>query len=126
MRTNPQGIGHDGQRGIDGTDGGHEACVHDIEIIEVVGLAVGVENAVGWIFPEAAGPHLMRGSRNVHGLKKNRKETDTMKHLSPLGAEPSMTLAVFGLPMQADHPIGVEGNAIVGIRQVFCGKPPVH
>src|SRR6185295_244460 len=40
MVADAQGIGHRGQRRVHGAAGGEEARVDDVEVVEVVGLAV--------------------------------------------------------------------------------------
>jgi hypothetical protein len=42
--ADPKGVGDDGERGVDGTDGDEEARIDHVEVVELVGLAVDVEH----------------------------------------------------------------------------------
>ena len=56
MLGDPDGVGDDGQGGVDGADGGHEAAVDDVQVVEVVGFAVDVEGRGARIVPKRTVP----------------------------------------------------------------------
>ncbi len=68
MLADPQGVGHDRQRRIDRRAGREEAAVHDVEVVEFVGLAVHVEGRGLRVAPEADRPVLMRDARERDAL----------------------------------------------------------
>jgi len=47
------GVGDDGEGGVDGTRGDEKTGVDDVEVVELVGFAVGVEDGRGGIVAEA-------------------------------------------------------------------------
>ena len=57
-----QGVGHDSQRRIHRAARREEATVDDIEIVEIVRLAVHIERRAPWIAAEADRPALMGGA----------------------------------------------------------------
>ena len=59
----PERVGHDGERRVHGRAGGEEAPVDDVEIVQVVCLAVHVEHRCHGIAAEAAGPVLVGDPR---------------------------------------------------------------
>src|SRR6516225_6655791 len=60
--TYTQGVGHDGQRRIHRAARREEAAVDDIEIVEIVRLAVRIERRAQRIAAEASRPALMGGA----------------------------------------------------------------
>src|SRR5581483_2493058 len=56
-----QGVGDDGQRRVDRADRRKEAGIGEIEVVELVRLAVEVEHRVSRIDAEARGAGLVRG-----------------------------------------------------------------
>src|SRR5690349_9176732 len=59
MIADAEGIGHDGQRGVNGGAGREEAPVHDIEIVDLVSFAICVQRGRLGITPEADGAVLV-------------------------------------------------------------------
>ena len=53
------GVGDDGEGWVYGAGGGEEAGVDDVEVVELVGLAVDVEDRRGGVVAEAEGAVLM-------------------------------------------------------------------
>src|SRR5437867_1837387 len=47
MVGDAEGLGDDGEGGVDGGGGGEEGGVDDVEVVEVVGIAEGVEDGGG-------------------------------------------------------------------------------
>src|SRR4051794_23129689 len=66
--TDADGVGHGGEGWVHRTDAREEAGVHDVEVVELVGLAIGVEHRCRRVVTEAAGAGLMGdpGHRDVH------------------------------------------------------------
>ncbi len=126
MRGDADGIGHDGEGGVDRADGGHEGGVHDIEVGEVMGPAPGIQDTVRRVFAKTAGAHLMGSGGDVHGLKEDHGKAGLVENLAPLVTEALVAFAVFGLPREADMAVAVEGDPVAGVGQVFGGEPPVH
>src|SRR5205823_2919146 len=58
--TDPERVRHDGERRVHGTARGEEARVDDVEVVDLVGLAVDVEGRGLGIPAEAHGTVLMR------------------------------------------------------------------
>ena len=65
--THPQGVGDGGEGWIHGADAGHEAGIHHIEVVELVGFAVQIQHGTGGIGTEAAGAGLVPHRRDRHG-----------------------------------------------------------
>ena len=59
MAGDAECVGGDGESGVYGAAGGHEAGIDDVEIVDVVGAAIKVENARVAIAAESTGTHLM-------------------------------------------------------------------
>ena len=59
-----QGVGHRGQRRVHGADAREEARVDDVEVVELVGLAVGVEHRRRRVGAEPARARLVRDARD--------------------------------------------------------------
>ena len=59
MVGDADGVGDDGEGRIDGAGGDEAGGVDYVEIVEVVGFAVGVEDAGGWVVAHAAGAVLV-------------------------------------------------------------------
>src|SRR5215472_15420354 len=59
-----QGVGDGGEGGVHRADAGEEAGVHDVEVVQFVGLAVDVQDRGGRVGAEPAGARLMRAPRD--------------------------------------------------------------
>lgn len=57
--TNPQRIGDDGQRGVNGTTGRKEAAIHHVEIIDIVGLTIQIQHGGCGVFAKLTGADLV-------------------------------------------------------------------
>src|SRR6266545_1580218 len=68
VRSDAQRVCDDGQRRVHGADGHEEARVDDVEVVELVGLAVEVEHRRLRVAPELGGARLVGGSRDGHAL----------------------------------------------------------
>src|SRR4051794_8411022 len=60
----PHGVGHRGQRRVDRADAREEARVDDVEVVELVRAAVGVEHGARRVSAEAARAGLMCDARD--------------------------------------------------------------
>src|SRR5438477_13198847 len=56
-------VRHRGERGVHGADAREEARVDDVEVVELVGTAILVQDRRRGIVPESAGTRLMRDAR---------------------------------------------------------------
>lgn len=70
-------VGDDGEGWVDGTGGGEAGGVDDVEVVEIVGLAVGVEDAGVGVVAHATGAVLVadafeRDALLEVGMKRNR------------------------------------------------------
>src|SRR5271170_3506614 len=102
MVGDADGVGDDGQAWIDGATAGEETGVDDVEVVEVVGLAVDVEDRLGGVSAEAEGAVLVADS--VEG-----------DAFFEVGVEWDMTVGMAGLLEDVD-PAGLqalEGPGIV-------------
>src|SRR5213078_3720580 len=96
-----QGVGDDRQRRVHRADGYEEARVEDVEVVELVGLAVDVEHRRLGIAPEPGRPRLMRGRGDGHALVEVHVapvrvlvEAEVAQHRFELLAEPFQRLGV--------------------------------
>ena len=60
MVANAQGVGYDGESGIDRATRAKEACIHHVEIIQLVRFAVAIERARLRVVAETDGAVLVR------------------------------------------------------------------
>ena len=134
MLADPHGVGDGGQGRVDGADAGEEAGVDDVEVVNLVGLAVDVEHRGGRIGAEAAGADLVGypGDRYVHGHVEVLVEhvvlgqTRVVENLLELLVEALGLFVIGGGVGQVDVAVSVEGDPILGLGQVLGGEPPVH
>src|SRR5262245_43151917 len=102
MVSHPKGIGHDGQRRVDGAARWEEAGIDNVEVINVMGLAVGIEGGALGVAAKTNRPVLVR-----HSGKRN---TLTDKQVS--GKQPLITLmamdGALGLPLHDALKLGDE------------------
>src|SRR5205823_11891692 len=68
MIADAQGVRHDRQGGIDRRTGHKEAAVNDVEVIQIVRLAVHVQHGSRRVVAEADRAALMRDTRNGYLL----------------------------------------------------------
>lgn len=94
MVPNPQGIGDDGQGGVDCRAGDEEPSVDDIQIVEVVGLAVEVEHRGLGICSKAHGAILVADAADGdlfpeigQILKQTVADADVVEHMLELFLE---------------------------------------
>src|SRR6185437_9422459 len=121
----PQGVGNDGQRRVDGTDRGKEARISDIEVIQLVRLAVEVQHGGGGIGAEARRSSLMR--RAAHGnvfaeveraMEKDSVVTSAVQNVLELALQARQCLGIGGSEVEMNLAIPVV-NAILRVRQIL-------
>ena len=108
-----QRVRDDRQGGVHGTDRGHEAAVHHVEVVQVVGLAVHVEDRGGRVGPEARRASLVSGGGGVERLVQVEAADERRVHHAELAqhglegpAEPGQALGVVaGLQRQPDRAV---------------------
>src|SRR5438270_9315982 len=62
--ADPQPVRHRRQRGVHRADAREEARVDDVQVVELVGLARGVEHRAAGVVPEPDGAGLVRAARD--------------------------------------------------------------
>src|SRR5215470_2776370 len=99
MIADAQRIGDNGERRVHGADRDEEAAVDDIEVIEVVSLAIKIERRCLGVPAEADGSGLMRraADRDVlaqieRARQQMRMEIERCQHVLELSLKPSVTL----------------------------------
>src|SRR3954462_8178753 len=68
MIADAQRIGHDREGRIDRAAGAEKTAINDVQIVHVMGFAVGIQGAATGIFAEANRSHLMRDTRERNSL----------------------------------------------------------
>ncbi|CAG6390601.1 hypothetical protein SCOCK_10070 [Actinacidiphila cocklensis] len=135
MVPDPQGVGHGRQRRIDRADAGEEGRVHDVEVVQVVRLAVDVQRRCGGVRAEPDGAGLVGGGPDGHPLVQVdavRQQpvlvhSQVPEHLLQLVPETLEARDVVLLVQsQVDAAVLVEGDAAVGQRQILPAQPEVH
>jgi hypothetical protein len=126
----PQRIGHDGQSWIHRTAGREEAGVHDIEVIHVVRLTVGVESRSLGIDPKADGAVLMGDPSEWDALANEQVASEQpdmafmpvdctfrlLLHQSfEFLDEPLVSVLIVRFVAEDDSALAVECDPIVGI-----------
>ena len=128
-----QRVRDDRQGGVHRTDRGHEAAVHHVEVVQVVGLAVHVEDRGGRVGPEARRARLVRGGGGVECLVQVEAADERRVHHAELAqhslegpAEPGEAFGVVaGLQRQPDRAVTPERDPAVGEGEVLAGQPEV-
>src|SRR2546428_7539349 len=133
-----QRVGHDRERGIHSSRRGEEARVDDVEIVQIVSLAIAVERGGARIVAEADGSVLVRDARERDALadvEAAREEALVallaVQRASPLrlhgGLETRDELPVGFLAVRPvvedDASLGIQSDAIFRVRQVLGGEP---
>src|SRR5713226_5478451 len=138
MISDPECIGHDGQRGVNSSAGRKEAAVHDIKIVDLVGLAIRIQCGGLGITTEADRAVLVRYAckrDSVTYEQISREQTFvTLVAMNAafglllhedfeLGKQTAVRFFVVWCVLQYDFAVAVNGDAIVGVRQIFRGDP---
>src|SRR6476620_5972949 len=131
--TDPDGVRHRGQGRVHGSDAREEARVHDVEVVDLVGLAVLVEHRRRRIAPEAARPRLVRDTRDrdahvhVEVLVEHvvLGEPDVVHDVLQLVVQPVGLVVVGRVVREMDVAVAVEGDAVIGHREVLGSQPEV-
>src|SRR5437870_5312587 len=141
MVPHPERVGHDGESWVHRAARTENAAIDDIEIVHVVRFAVGVQRAGFRIVAKANRTHLMRHA--CQGNSLTDVQVPSEQSLVALVAvnlalglllhqffqpcyEPFVALFVVGPVAKDDASVGVECNAILGIRQILGCKQEVQ
>src|SRR5690348_15868027 len=132
--ADPDGVGHGGEGRVHRPDAGEEAGVHDVQVVQLVGLAVDVEHRRGRVVAEPAGPGLVgaAGDRDAHVHVEVLVEyvvlghPDVVEDLPELVVEPGGLGGVGRGVGQVNAPVAVHGHAVAGLGHVLSGQPEVH
>ena len=124
MFADADGVGHRGERRVHGADAREEAGVDDVEVVELVGLAVGVENRGGRVGAEPARARLVgdAGDGDVHVHVEVLVEhvvlghADVVEQLLQLVVQPVGLVVVGRLVGEVDVAVAVDGHAVVRLR----------
>ena len=133
MIPNAQRVSHGCQGRIHRADAGEKAGIDHVQVIQFMCLTVLIQGRRLWILPEATGSGLVRysGNRNeaLHvGIAMDqmvRVHAKVIEHGLEFVVEFLLCHLVIGCVAQSDLPLLVDGDAIVGIGQVFGGEPEV-
>ena len=130
MVGDADGVGDDGEAGIDRAAGWEEAGVDDVEVVEVVGFAVEVEDGLFGVGAEAAGAVLVADAFEGDAFFEVGVERD--RAFGVAGLLEDINPAVFEASEGFDVVVGVgeldlrravwtcvEGDAIVGVGKIF-------
>ena len=135
MVGDADGVGDDGEGRVDGAAAGEEAGVDYVEVVEVVGLAVDVEDGLFGVGAEAAGAVLVADAFEGDAFFEVGVEGDGAFGVAGLfeDVDPAVFEAVEGfdvvvgvgeLDLRGAVGAGVEGDAVVGVGEVFGHEPP--
>ena len=128
-----QRVGHRRQRGVDRADAREEARVDDVEVVDVVRAAVGVEHRRRRAEAEPARPRLVRDARDrdlVLEVGVARDEVvlvhpDALEQRLELGEQPLLGHLVGRLVGELDAPVVAQRDPVLQPRQVLGGEPEV-
>jgi hypothetical protein len=121
------------QRGVHRADAREEARIDDVQIVELVGLAVHVEDGRRRVQAEANGAGLVGDARDrdlVLEVPGPRNEmvgvhAQVIEHRLQLAVQLLLRLLVVGRVRQADVAVVRERHAVVGCRQILGRQPEV-
>ena len=135
MVSDADGIGDDGEGWIDGAAGGEEAGVDDVEVVEIVGFAVEVEDGLCGVGAETACAILVTDAFERYAFFEVRVEWHGAFRMTRLFE--NVDPAIFETDKRFDVVVGVrefdllgtvrpcvEGDAVVRVRKIFGHKPP--
>src|SRR5262249_23407453 len=127
-------IGDRGKRWIDRADADEKARVDDVQVVQLVCLAVYVQYRGLWVAAEAAGARLMRAARyrnvdlhvDVARDETVRVHAEMAQHRLELVIKPLLRDLVVRRVAQRHIAGLVDGDAIFRIGQVLGGEPEIH
>ena len=128
-----QRVRDDRQGRVHRADRGHEAAVHHVEVVQVVGLAVHIEDRGGRVGPEAGCAGWVGRGGGVERLVQVKAADGHRVHHAELAqhslegpAEPGEALGVVvGLEHQLDRAVTPEHDPAAGAGEVLAGQPEV-
>ena len=129
MIADAQSVGNDRQRGVYRSAGDKEGTVNDVEVVDIVGAAVQVQNRGLRIRAKAAGAVLVADTlegdalREVELVREDMGTVNLLEHLGPSVHEPLEGLDVVRGIVELDLAVDQE-DAVLGIGEVLGGEPP--
>ena len=123
--TRPQRLGGHGERRIDGSGRGKERGIDDVEIVEVEGLAEGVERRLRGVLAEAHRAALVR--RRLLGERPGQHDGEARRtqHPARFGDQRLVRGEVRPPPVEDDGPVTAHPHPALGMRQVLGHGVPV-
>src|SRR5262245_10933646 len=128
-----QRVCHDGEGRVHASARREEAAVDDIQVVELVRLAVEVQGRGPRVEPESYGPVLVRdaGERNASGDVRLEPEqvvgivdgADLLHHAPELRDQPLVRLVVVRGVLEHDATIRSEAHPVVGVGEILGGQP---
>src|SRR6516165_3055583 len=131
MVANAQGVGHDRERRVDRATRWEKTAVHNIEVIEIVRLAVHIERRSLGIAAKSNRAILMGDACKWNALtyehaacKKPRVAIVSvvrtlrllLQYPFELGDQPLVAFFIIGLIGKSDTAVAVDGNLVVWVR----------
>src|SRR5712692_2570031 len=136
--TDAERIGHDGQSGVNSGAGREETAVYNVQIVDLVRLAIRVQGRRLGVTPEADRAVLVRHACKWNAVSDEQipREQSFMTFMAmnvafglllhehfELREQTAMWLFVVRCVLENDFPFAIEGDAIVGVRQILRGDP---
>src|SRR5215469_11308608 len=134
MLSHSDGIGDGGERRVDRADAGEEAGIHYIEIIELMGLAVGIQHRGFGVAPEATRTCLVAATGDRYLVlhievardQVVRVHTQMWQHGFQLVVELLACHLIIGRVAEGDPPCLIDGYSVLWTGQVLGGEPEVY
>ena len=92
--TDAERVGHGRQGRVDRPDAGEDARVRDIQIVELMGLAVDIEDRRGRVGAKTDGSRLVRYACDTDFVLEIRRARDEMVRMHPKMAQHRLELGV--------------------------------
>src|SRR5581483_7017052 len=133
-----QRIGHNRQSRIHGGTRREETAIHDVQIVHFVSFAVDIQGRGLRIVAETNSSILMShaGQRNAVAHEQIARKKSLMTLVSMNGAsalllhqllefavQPLVSFLVVGRIAENDVAVSIQGDAVIGIRQIFGSQP---
>ena len=128
-----QRVGHRRQRRVDRPDAREEARVDDVQVVQLMRLAVDVQHRRCGMGAEAARPRLVRDARHgdlvlevgVMGQQVVVVHAEVPEHRLEHIEQPVPGLVVGRLIGDRDHALVLDGDAVLGAREILRREPEV-
>jgi len=122
----PDCLRNDGQPRVDRSRRREERRIHDVEVVDVVGLAVNVEHRLVRVGAEHQRAALVRGVLGSVRVLDHDPEPELAENVLHLLDQPVVRSQVVGFVVQLNAPVVAHGDAIVDLRQILRHGEPVH